>query len=254
MWNVEEHRYTKTADQRERERQMVTAEMIPTKPTTLTFLEKFFELQSKMLWSQSSESAPTHMYSSTPLEWPLLSKGIAYWIDGKSNAQIHLIGNILIWYSGTLSIAIYASLLAIYLLRRRRQCYDIDEATWTQFTRCGEILFVGYFVHFIPYFFVEKTLFLHNYLVALIFKIMLLCFIIEHFYILIGKLLSSKSVSRYYCIAVSIWLVGVLMVFRWFIILTYGSLEINGRSVDADDIIPLRWKDTWDFILHKELS
>lgn len=40
VWNVEEHRYTKTADQREREREMVTAEMIPTKKTSLTFLEK----------------------------------------------------------------------------------------------------------------------------------------------------------------------------------------------------------------------
>lgn len=194
------------------------------------------------------------MYSSTPLEWPLLSKGIAYWIDGKSNAQIHLIGNILIWYSGTLSILLYAGLLAVYLLRRRRQCYDIDEVTWTQFIRCGEILFVGYFVHFVPYFFVERTLFLHNYLVALIFKIMLLCFIVEHLYVLIGKVLQLRMLLNYYCVAVVAWLVGVLLVFKWFSILTYGSLEIDGKPVSADDIIPLRWKDTWDFILHKELS
>lgn len=93
IWNVEEHRYTKTSDQRERERQMVTAEMIPTQKTTLTFLEKFFELQFKMLWTQSSDSLPTntHMYSSEPLEWPFLGKGIAYWVDGSSNAQIHLV-------------------------------------------------------------------------------------------------------------------------------------------------------------------
>lgn len=232
---------------------MVTAEMIPTKPTTLTFMEKFMELQAKM-FSSSSEPTQTHMYSSTPLEWPLLSKGIAYWIDGKSNAQIHLIGNILIWYSGSLSILLYAALLAIYLLRRRRQCYDIDEATWTQFIRCGEILFVGYFVHFLPYFFVEKTLFLHNYLVALIFKIMLLCFVIEHLYILIGKALRLQMLSKYYCIAIVVWLAGVLVVFKWFSVLTYGSLDIGGKPVSADDIVPLRWKDTWDFILHKELS
>lgn len=228
--------------------------MIPTKPTSLTFMEKFLELQAKMFSSSSSESTQTHMYSSTPLEWPLLSKGIAYWIDGKSNAQIHLIGNILIWYSGTLSILLYAGLLAVYLLRRRRQCYDIDEVTWTQFIRCGEILFVGYFVHFVPYFFVERTLFLHNYLVALIFKIMLLCFIVEHLYVLIGKVLRLRILLNYYCVAVVAWLVGVLLVFKWFSILTYGSLEIGGKPVSADDIIPLRWKDTWDFILHKELS
>lgn len=97
VWNVEEHRYTKTADQREREREMVTAEMIPTKPTTLTFLEKFFELQFKMLWTQASDSLPTHMYSSEPLDWLFMSKGIAYWVDTSSNAQIHVSLNTIIY-------------------------------------------------------------------------------------------------------------------------------------------------------------
>lgn len=254
VWNVEEHRYTKSADQKERERQMVTAEMIPTKATTLTFLEKFFELQFKMLWTQASDSLPTHMYSSEPLDWPFLSKGIAYWVDGSSDAQIHLLGNLAIWYSGTLALVIYFLLLVIYMLRRRRLCFDIDESTWAQFSKCGEILFVGYLVHFLPYFFVERTLFLHNYLPALVFKIMLLCFIIEHINELLRQFFKSKRINYVYKTAIAAWLLIVLYVFRQFSILTYGLLEIDGRPISADDIIALRWKDTWDFIIHKELS
>lgn len=254
VWNVEEHRYTKSADQKERERQMVTAEMIPTKATTLTFLEKFFELQFKMLWTQASDSLPTHMYSSEPLDWPFLSKGIAYWVDGSSNAQIHLLGNLAIWYSGTLALVIYVLLFLIYLLRRRRLCFDIDESTWAQFSKCGEILFVGYLVHFLPYFFVERTLFLHNYLPALVFKIMLLCFIIEHINELLRQFFKSERINYVYKTAIAAWLLIVLYVFRKFSILTYGLLEIDGRPISADDIIALRWKDTWDFIIHKELS
>lgn len=41
--------------------------------------------------------------------------------------QIHLIGNVAVWYAGTLCLAIYACLFIFYLLRRRRRCYDIDE-------------------------------------------------------------------------------------------------------------------------------
>lgn len=254
VWNVEEHRYTKSADQRERERQMVHAEMIPTKPTTLTFFEKFMELQFKMLWSSTAETQQTHMYSSEPLDWPLMNKGIAYWVDSKSNAQIHLIGNLALWYSGTATIFLYITLLAIYLLRRHRLCYDIDETTWTQFCKCGEVLFAGYLIHFLPYFFVERTLFLHNYLPALVFKIMLLCFMIEHLYDVLRQLFRSESICYYYCIAVGAWLISILYVFQRFSVLTYGLRQINGRSITADDLIALRWKDTWDFIIHKELA
>lgn len=70
-------------DQKERERQLINAEMIPTGPTKLSFWEKFVELQSKMMWH--TDHVQNHMYSSEPLEWPLMSKGIAYWVDKSSN-------------------------------------------------------------------------------------------------------------------------------------------------------------------------
>ncbi|XP_055299560.1 protein O-mannosyltransferase 1 [Sitodiplosis mosellana] len=254
VWNVEEHRYTKTADQRERERQMVKAEMIPTKPTSLTFFEKFMEIQFKMLWPSASEAVQTHMYSSEPLDWPLMSKGIAYWVDKNSNAQIHLLGNVATWYSGVASLLLYVTLLSIYLLRRRRFCYDIDEHTWVQFNRCGEILFAGYLLHFLPYFFVERTMFLHNYLPALVFKIMLLCFMIEHIHDVVRQLFKSEKITLYYRIGICVWLVGTFYVFQKFSVLTYGLLQIDGHAITADDVIALRWKDTWDFIIHKELS
>ena len=40
---------------------------------------------------------------------------------------MHLIGNVAIWYAGTASLVAYGFLLVVYLLRRRRQCYDIPD-------------------------------------------------------------------------------------------------------------------------------
>lgn len=245
VWNVEEHRYTKTEDQKERERQLVNAEMIPVEPTILSFLDKFWELQLKMLWHK--DTIQSHLYSSEPLEWPLLGKGIAYWVDRNSNAQIHLLGNIVIWYSATASIVIYCAFLLFYMLRRRRHCYDLDDNRWAHFSKIGQTLLLGYFLHYLPYFCVERTLFLHNYLPAFLFKLLLLCFVVEHCY----YLLEAKTANRFwllsYRLGIVFWLVAVAATFYTFSALSYGSL------LSADDIIRVRWKDTWDFILHKKL-
>ncbi len=70
-------------DQKERERQLINEEMIPTGPSILSFWDKFFELHSKMMWH--SDQIQNHLYASDPLDWPLMNKGIAYWVDKDSN-------------------------------------------------------------------------------------------------------------------------------------------------------------------------
>ncbi|XP_063902721.1 protein O-mannosyltransferase 1 isoform X1 [Zophobas morio] len=245
VWNVEEHRYTKSEDQKERERELVTAEMIPTAATSLTFWEKFFELHYKMMFS-GTESVQNHMYSSEPFEWPLMSRGIAYWVSSTSNAQIHLIGNLLLWYSGTIGLLIYFVLLIFYLLRRRRLCYDLDENTWEQFQLIGELFLIGYLFHYIPYFFVERTLFLHHYLPAFTFKTLLLAALIEHIHYLNTHIFKVKFFNYIFILLISLWLLSIFYVFLKFTVLCYGATPLT-----TNDIINLRWKDTWDFIVHK---
>lgn len=230
--------------------------MIPTAPTVLSFWQKFKELQLKMMWH--TEPIQSHLYGSEPLEWPLMSKGIAYWVAKTSNAQIHLIGNIVIWYSGTAALLVYAGLFTIYLLRRRRLCYDLSPFEWRRFQLAGELFFAGYLFHFLPYLFVERTMFLHNYLPSFVFKVMLLCFVIEHMALVVRKLTVafggvtfywSMGVQMVYTAAVIGWLAGVVVVFQRFLVLSYGTTRLS-----AEDVVALRWKDTWDFILHKDLA
>lgn len=100
-------------------------------------------------------------------------------------AQVHLLGNIVIWYSGTISVIVYSALLIFYLIRRRRKCFDITEEEWEKFVNNAYVLLAGYFLHFLPYLFVERTLFLHHYLPAFIFKVLLTAATINHLYYLI---------------------------------------------------------------------
>jgi hypothetical protein len=73
-------------DQKDRERELVNAEMIPLRATSLSFWEKFIELQYKMLFA-NQENVQNHMYSSEPLEWPFMARGIAYWVSPHSNVS-----------------------------------------------------------------------------------------------------------------------------------------------------------------------
>ncbi|XP_018323085.1 protein O-mannosyltransferase 1 isoform X2 [Agrilus planipennis] len=84
IWNVEEHVYTKSEDQKDRERDIIASEMIPTSAPQLSFWNKFFELQYKMLF-KGTESVQNHMFSSEPIEWPLMVRGIAYWVSNHDN-------------------------------------------------------------------------------------------------------------------------------------------------------------------------
>lgn len=245
VWNVEEHRYTKSDDEKERERDLLNAEMIPLAATKLSFWEKFLELQYKMVFIVK-ENVQNHMYSSDPIEWPTLTRGIAYWVSSEDNGQVHLLGNVIVWYSGTISVILYFAFFVWYLLRRRRHCYDLTPDSWDHFVEVGKVLFMGYLFHYLPFFFVEQTLFLHHYLPAFTFKVLLTAAFIEHLYELICMIPVLSILRRFFEAVLGLWIVTVLYVFQKFSVLSYGTV-----SLSANDVLKLRWKDTWDFIIHK---
>jgi len=42
-------------------------------------------------------------------------------------AQIHLLGNQVVWLAGTASMVALVVITTLYMLRRRRMCFDITE-------------------------------------------------------------------------------------------------------------------------------
>lgn len=150
------------------------------------------------------------------------------------------------WYAGTLAIAVYSSLLAIYAIRQRRACFDLPPHATQKFNDAGCILFLGYWLHYLPYFFIDRTLFLHHYLPAYIFKILLLAYVIDHIYHILHLRDKSRPFINLFVMGLVVWLVYVVITFKKFSALNYGNIDLS-----ENDLMNLRWKDTWDFILHK---
>ena len=67
-----------------REMELLNSDFVPLEPVKMSFLEKFFELQVRMIFV-SNENVQNHIYTSSPWEWLTLTRGIAYWVDSKSN-------------------------------------------------------------------------------------------------------------------------------------------------------------------------
>jgi len=247
VWNVEEHRYTKNdKDKGTIEKEMINHELIPVEETVLSFWDKFFELQFKMLIT-NQENVQNHNFASDPTEWPFLTRGIAYFIAKDSNNQVHLMGNIVIWYTASSCLLIYSALLVFYLLRRRRLCFDIEEEEWLKFCQAGEVLLVGYLLHYLPFFFYDRTLFLHHYLPAYIYKLMISSYLLSHLHYLVSKVTPSKIVQTVMKVVLVTWCLAAVYVFIKFSVLCYAH-----KPLSSDDVRSLRWKETWDLIIHKK--
>uniref|UniRef100_A0AAZ3REV9 dolichyl-phosphate-mannose--protein mannosyltransferase n=1 Tax=Oncorhynchus tshawytscha TaxID=74940 RepID=A0AAZ3REV9_ONCTS len=238
VWNVEEHRYGRSLEQRERELELHSPTHIDIN-RNLTFIAKFLELQWKMLTVKHEDSE--HKYSSSPLEWITMNTNIAYWLHPASNAQIHLIGNFVTWTLANLALAVYVLLFLSYLLRRRRKIEDIPEATWCQLLQAGVVCAGGWAVNYLPFFMMEKTLFLYHYLPALTFQILLIPVVLEHLHTHM-----CASLRRALHGVVLAGLSSVYLSFRTFSPLTYGQPELS-----AEQLASLRWRDSWDILFRR---
>lgn len=240
VWNVEEHRYTKSEDQKEREIQLGQAEFVPLGPTSLSFFEKWLELHSKLI-NYQKDAVKDHLYASEmPLDWLLMARGTAYWVDNESsesNAQIFFMANIATHHIALISLIIFASVCISCLLMRRRQLkIPLDEELWIKAQFTMVVLMSGYLFNYLPYFTYESPLFLHYYLNAYIFEILFIGAAIQ--------LLCDLSNNSYLCAC------GV------FIILsrsTYGFLKMApltyGTDLSKIELENLRWSETWQLIV-----
>ena len=54
-----------------------------------------------------------------------------YYLTRSLQAQVTLIGNPFLWWASTVSVAIFFCVLLFYVLRRRRQVYDLPQGSYT---------------------------------------------------------------------------------------------------------------------------
>lgn len=110
----------------------------------------------------------------------------------------------------------------------------IFAAQWDYFFFVGKTLFLGWFLHYIPFFIMGRVTYLHHYFPALYFSILMVPFMLEHF-------TANKSQRTQWLVFGTVYAV-VILVFIYFAPVAYGMkgpiANYSGR----------RWLKSWNLV------
>lgn len=195
------------------------------------FFAKFWEL-NKVMWTTNAGLVESHNWDSRPSSWPILKRGINFW--GKEQRHVYLIGNLLVWALAAAGILAYAGLKALSILRWQRGFADYKDSSylWTYDLRIGTYV-LGWAFHYLPFYLMERQLFIHHYFPALYFSILAFSQLFD---------VSMHLVSRKVVIAIATLLViGSVGVWYLYAPLAYG-LDWTQGACEASKAVK-----TWDF-------
>ena len=148
-----------------------------------------------------------------------------------SQQQIYLIGNPIVWWAVTATIVAY-SLFLVGLFVYRHYRYNQPYAFGLLFSG-PTFLFLSYLFHYLPFFLMDRQLFLHHYLPSYYFGILFLGCLVDG--VILRKFPGLRVV--FYGISSAV----LLYVFLQFAPLSYGL------SMSREHCMSLKWLPSWDF-------
>jgi len=135
------------------------------------FLAKFFELQGLMIFHNAGLTK-AHPYQSSPQTWPTLVRGISFW-ERKGPPtwrQIYLLGNPLAWWFAIGGIALFALVWLLDQILLRKGVDEFGYVNRRFFNRSVGYVFMAWAWHYLPFYIMGRSLFLHHYLPAYVFS------------------------------------------------------------------------------------
>ncbi len=172
--------------------------------------EKFIDLNKQMYLGNKRLTA-THPYGSQWYEWPFMTRPIFLWV--KDSARIYFMGNPAIWWASTVGVL----MLAIGFATSKKE---------RNFT--SAFLLGGYALNLLPFIGIARVMFLYHYIIALIFAILALAYVID------------KEKEKRSKIIFGVLIALGIIAFIWFAPLTYGlplsPEQYNGRV----------WFNSWE--------
>ncbi|KAI8807712.1 Dolichyl-phosphate-mannose-protein mannosyltransferase-domain-containing protein [Cladochytrium replicatum] len=220
----------------------------------LSFVQKFLELQGLMISHNAGLTKP-HPYSSTPITWPFVLRGISFWETKEGLKQIYLLGNPLTWWTSIIGTMMYVAMWILDRILLRRGLDDFGFAVRRWWDRSIGFLFITWALHWLPHFLMGRMLFLHHYLLAYIFSAMTAAAVLEFIGRIVGEdtahlgpstpaskwLTSRGHGGPFYWLFLSVLSAASIWGFWWFSPLSYGS----GFATQTD-LKARKWLTSWD--------
>ncbi|KAG0190619.1 hypothetical protein DFQ28_001789 [Apophysomyces sp. BC1034] len=222
-----------------------------------SFWSKFWELHG-IMWSANAGLTSSHPYESRPSSWPVLRSGISFWLG--NSKHIYFLGNPLIYWASTVAVFNYMILWGFFKLREQRGYVDhysgtfcglshtkIHEAnvSWlvgrrTLFENSAGFFMSGWAFHYLPFYLMGRQLFLHHYLPALYFAVLV-------FAVGFDLALTRLSLKTKFVVTLAVC-AAIVCTFSVYAPITYGEDWTREMCENA------QWLSTWDFNCEKYVA
>lgn len=194
------------------------------------FLNKLMEYHNSM-WRLNRSFTQKHKAASEPYTWPFALRGINYFSAG--GTHIYLLGNVVVYYSGLAVLALFGLSLVRYALRLFDP-FRFYAPSWVVSNYYVSMLqfALGWAVHYVPYFFMERQLFAHHYLLSVLFLVLLIGQYVDYHANLRPRVWIAALVVLVLCAFYVFWTLKALI---------YGLLWTVQACQAA------KWMPGWDF-------
>ncbi|KAJ3099454.1 Protein O-mannosyltransferase 2 [Phlyctochytrium planicorne] len=149
-----------------------------------SFLKDFVDLNVAM-WTSNNALTPDpnkepDQLTSEPYHWPFLLKGLRMCGWGDEDIKFFLLGHPLIWWGSAVSFFVFAIIAFVYAVRYQRKCHDWTKESWSDFYFASKVAFLGWFLHYYPFWIMGRVTYLHHYFPALYFAMIMLTLVLDH--------------------------------------------------------------------------
>lgn len=193
----------------------------------------------KAMFRVNKSLTEKHNYASEPVTWPFLLRGVNYFrtdtenkLTDEQGASIYLLGNMAIYYVSFVVILVVLFKQAWYFFIALNPFLITTYPSYKQtFYDCSLKFLLGWIMHYLPFFSMERQLFLHHYLPSLYFGILLLAQYIEY------RMSKRPSVGYGLMVAIA---AGAVYCYVQFLPVIYGlEWTVHG-------CLKAQWLPTWD--------
>ena len=184
--------------------------------------------------------------TSQPWEWPLDYQG--QWFCSATKKRVYMLGNPIIFWTNLACLAFFPVLYAWDAFKERRK--HMEPAKWkrargTTVSACGW-LFLGWFLHYAPFWCMGRVAYFHHYFPAFLFSCMLSAVIISYAALAFSAMLPELLSPVAYHTVIGGALAGAVCSFYIFSPLVYG-MEGPPASDPSSAFRHLLWLESWQF-------
>lgn len=228
-WNIESHEN----------------ELLPPRPEGFkypktNFIKDFIHLNLAMMATNNAlvpDPDKLDNLASSAWQWPTLNVGIRLCGWGDDSIKYFLIGSPASTWPSTAGVLIFMLVIVILLLRWQRQYTDLQDAKdLNLFLMGGVYPLLGWGLHFLPFVIMSRVTYVHHYLPALYFALLVLAYLFEAS---MQKWTSSKKGSLLRLVIYTLYMTIVVYGFYYFSPISFG---MEGPSSNYKY---MKWLSTW---------